>query len=209
MMAMSATAASLTVFVMMLVVTVTISFTSASAITTAMQVVDKVLNLLLCGLAILGHHAAELQCFASQRMVQVHLHLLFRHLYYTTHEVVAVLVLQRHYGTLIDVLVVKVTIDGENFTLQIEHAFLFAVAISFVLCQLEGEGLTLLQILDLVFESLQSKAKAADKLKWTFRCGLFYEMLSILIYRVELVLHGDILVSTFFHFLFLCFRLQR
>ena len=118
---MSATAATTIVVVMMMLVittlvatTLMVATTSAATAASASHMLDEVLDLLLGSLAVLGHLSAEQQRLACQRMVQVHLHLLVGHLNDTAVEVVAVLVLQGHHGSLVDVLVVEVSVDGED-----------------------------------------------------------------------------------------------
>ena len=122
------TATTVVVMLVLVVVSTTAVVVSASAVivvattattvtvttTAACQVLHHVVNLFLGSLTILQHGAFEIERLASQRVVEIHLHLLFANLQHATIEALALLVLQRYDGILIDVLVVEVSIDAEH-----------------------------------------------------------------------------------------------
>ena len=196
MMAVSAAASAIvTMLMMVVVVTTSLTVVTAASAALTMNMVDEVLDFLLCGLTILGNHSAEEQSLAGQGVVQVHLHLLLGHFLYAAIEVVAVLILQGYDGSLVDVLVVKMAVDGEDGTLQFEHTRLFVVAVSLVLGQLEREVFTLLKVLDVLLEGIERESEAADEVKRAFGGGLFYKVFTFFIYCVQLILYGNIPIA--------------
>ena len=205
MMAVSATAAAFTVMVVaslvVLVVTAAFAFVAAATATLTVYVVDEHLDLLVGSLAVLGDKAAEEQRLTCQRVVHVYCDLLLGHFQYAAIEVVAVLVLQGHYSTFVDVLLIELAVDVEDATVKMENPLFLVVAIRLVLAELEGEGLSLLQVLDVVLESVKGEAEASDEIERPFGCRLFYEVFTFLIYRVELVLHGDVSVLCLCHYM--------
>ena len=92
-------------------------------------------------------------------MVEVHLHLVGANLKHTSVEAVAVLVLQRHDGTLEDVLVVKVSVDLEDAAVKVEHSFLFEVAVSLFLAELELEVGAFVELCYLLFKLVECDAE--------------------------------------------------
>ena len=198
-MAMSATAAA-ALAMLMVVVAAALAFVTSTAAAFAAHVVEQVLDLLLGSIAVLNDESCEEQRLAGQRMVQVHLHLVLCHFQHAAEEVVAVGVLQGDDGTLVDVLLVEVAVNHEVLAFQVQHAFFHILAVGFIFAQLEGEGLSLLQVLDFFLKRLKGISEAADEVERTLGSGLFYKVFTFLIYREQFVLHGDIPVVHFCHF---------
>ena len=95
-------------------VTTTVVTMSATSTATTRHVVNQLLNLLIGGLAVLQYLTFKVQCLASQGMVQVHLHLIFSDLHYTTVEVVSILILQGNDSIYVDVFVVKTAVPEQT-----------------------------------------------------------------------------------------------
>ena len=92
-----------------------------------------VVNLFLRGLTILQHGALKVERLASQRVVQVHLHLFLADFQHATVEAFALLVLQGHDSVLVDMLVVEVSVDAEHLAIEVEHQFIMILAVALFL----------------------------------------------------------------------------
>ena len=95
-------------------------------------------------------------------MVQVDLHFLLANLDDTAVEAVTLFVLQGNDSVLIDVLMVEMTIDAEDLTLQVEHVVRDIVAVSQLLGQRKIERLAGSHRRELTLESIESNAKTSD-----------------------------------------------
>ena len=99
------------------------AFTAVSVATAASSVAFSAHELchschfLGSSLAALSYLTLEVECLASQRMVEVYFHLAVTDFQYHTIEAVAVLVLQRNDSAYLYVLCVKLAVDGEDFLL--------------------------------------------------------------------------------------------
>ena len=203
---MSAAAA---ILVMMLVsavfaVTVlTVMMVSATTATTAREDLDEMVDLLLCGVAILTDLTCESQCLTGQRVVGVNRHTVFLHLRHLGVEVVAFGVVQGDDGAFVDVIVVEMTVDCENLAFQLVHALWHVFAEG--LCRLEDEveGRTLLQGRHLLLETVESETESRYKLEGAFLTGLLLQRLLAVGYRIELIDDRHKLVWCFFHTLFI------
>ncbi len=132
-------------------------------------------------------------------MVQVNLHTGIGHIQHLTIESVAVLVLQRYYGFLENMFVVKMTVDGKDAAFQIQDAFRLHIAVSLFLTQYKVEGTALLQRHDMVFKSIQGDAETTDKLEWFLSGRLFNHYgLSVLICH-QLISHGNVHIVFILH----------
>ena len=138
-------------------------------------------------------------------MVEVHLHLVGANLKHTSVEAVAVLVLQRHDGTLEDVLVVKVSVDLEDAAVKVEHSFLFEVTVSLFLAELELEVGAFVELCYLLFKLVECDAEAGDELEGLACRCLFNLFFLLTIDGVECVAHGHEHVVLIFHSVFLLF----
>jgi hypothetical protein len=88
----AATAFFVVVLVMAVTVAISVTIVTATAATTT-HMSHKVLNFLGCSLAVFDNGTLEGQILASQRMVQVYLHLLFSNLYNVAIETPSLFVL--------------------------------------------------------------------------------------------------------------------
>ena len=91
--------------------------TAASAVAFSTHELCHSCHFLGSSLAALSYLTLEVECLASQRMVEVYFHLAVTDFQYHTIEAVAVLVLQRNDGAYLYVLCVKLAVDGEDFLL--------------------------------------------------------------------------------------------
>jgi hypothetical protein len=147
--------------------TVVVVATTSAAVTmataTTCQVLHHVVYLLFGGLTILQHSAFEIECLASQWVVEVHLYLLFGNLQHATVEALTLLVLQRYDGILVDMLVVEVSVDAEHIAIEVEDIFLVILAIALLLAQGELEVLTLLCGNHLLLKLIECKTKTSEE----------------------------------------------
>ena len=147
--------------------TVVVVATTSAAVTVTTtatcQVLHHVVYLFLGSFAVLQHSAFEIECLASQWVIEVHLYLLFANLQHATVEALALLVLQGYDGILIDVLVVEVSVDAEHIAIEVEDVFLVILAIALLLAQGELEVLTLLCGNHLLLELIEGETKAGDE----------------------------------------------
>ncbi len=200
MMAMATSAAA--IVVVMLLATTFVA-TSATSTTFVAQMVQHVLNLFVCGIAVFQYHPRKLQCLSCQRMVGIDGHTIFLHLLHACHEAMLFLVHQRDYGTRKDVLVVEMVIDAEYFTLHLVDTLRHIVAKS--LAGLEGEVKLFLSLkwYDMLLEGIEREAEATDKRKRGALLGLFYQLLGAIgLDGIELIAHGDVLVFLLIHIIY-------
>ena len=212
---MTATAAMMTMFVAfaMMFVTATAAMFMASAFfiavivsatttTTAAFATDMVQHLLhffVRSLAVFNDFALKQQVKPCKRMVQVHLHRVFRHIKHTTHKAVSVFVLQRNNGIFVDVVMVEMAIDGEYLLVQVDNALVKTFAISLFAFNVQRKLLALRQVFHTIFKSIEGDAKARNKHKGAVGRSLFDKRFLAVGQRIKLVSHGDKLVVFFFH----------
>ena len=120
---MSATAATTIVVVMMMLViatlvatTLMVATTSAATAASASHMLDEVLDLLLGGLAILDDLTLEVESLACQWVIGVDGNAVFLDLNDLGHELVILIIHQSDYCTLVDIIVVEMSVDGEYLT---------------------------------------------------------------------------------------------
>ena len=138
-MAVSASAAFFVVVLMSATVTaafaaVTVMMSATAA--PACQVFDEVLYLFLCGLTVLNHFSCEVQQFACQRVVGIYRHTVFIDLHHRCHKLMILIVHQGDGGSLEDILVVEMTVDGE----YIAGEFVYALGYIFAKCLRRFKG---------------------------------------------------------------------
>ena len=161
--------------------------------------VQHLLHFLVRSLAVLNYFTLKQQVKPCKRMVQVHLHRVFRHINHTTRKAVSVFVLQRNNGIFVDIVVVEVSIDGEYLLVQVDNALLNTLAISLFAFDVQRELLALRQVFHTIFKSVESDAKARNKHKGTVGRSLFDKCFLAVGQRIKLISHGDKLVVFFFH----------
>ena len=136
----TATACVVVVFAATVAITVAIAvvvvivMTTASATTT--QVCHQMLYLLGRGLAVLQYSTFKSKVFACQWVVQVYLYLVFADFDNTSVKTLPLIVLQGNDSVLIDMLVVKVSVDAKHLAAQVEYEVVSIFAIGLVL----GDG---------------------------------------------------------------------
>ena len=86
----------------------------ATAVTTACQHLDGLVDLFLCGIAVLDNGTCEVECLACQRVVGVDGNTVFLHLHDLGHKLMVVAIGQRDDGIGVDVLVVEMAVDRED-----------------------------------------------------------------------------------------------
>ena len=166
---------------------------------TAGKMLHKVVDLCLCGVAILEDGALEVERLTSQRVVEVNLHFLFANFYDAAIEACTLLVLQGHDGIGIDVLVVEMAIDAEHLAVEVKHEFVVILAIALFLAQRDIEVLTLGGGNHLVFKLVEGKTKARNETEGALSGGLFDEFFAVLAVHIQLVGNGYILVFLVVH----------
>lgn len=115
------------------------------------------------GFAVLKEGACELQGLASQGVIEVNGDLVVCNLDDGSHEVVTLAVHEGHLGTREDVLVVELTVDLEHLTWHRTHQLLVALAECFGSLEREVEGVTRLQLCQLLLEGFDHETHACDK----------------------------------------------
>ena len=138
----------------MMVATAAATVVAATA-TTARQVLDHHLDLLVGGIPVLEYLTLEIQ------------------VEHTGHETLIITVHQGNDGTWVDILMVEMSVDGEHLTIHLVNTLRVVVAKSLSLVDDKVELASLLQGDDLLLKSFERYAKAADKLVRTLYVGLF------------------------------------
>ena len=92
------------------------------------------INLILCSLTVLQNFTLEIQRFSSQRMVQVNFHFLLAHFKHASIETVTFFILHHNYGILINMLMIKMAINAEDFATQFLYQFIVIVTICLIFC---------------------------------------------------------------------------
>ena len=110
--------ATTVVAVLMVMTTATIvtafAMMVSATVATACQHLDGLIDLFLCGIAVLADGACEVERLASQRMVGIYGDSVFLHLHHLGHELMVVAVCQRDDGIGVDVVVVEMAVDRED-----------------------------------------------------------------------------------------------
>ena len=114
-MAMSATATFVVIMAAVAIaVAIAVVVVMATASATTRHVCYQMFYLFGCGLAVFQYSTFESEVFASQRVVQVYLHLFFTDFYDASVETLAFFVLQGNDSVFINMLVVEVSVDAEH-----------------------------------------------------------------------------------------------
>ena len=161
--------------------------------------VQHLLHFLVRSLAVFNDFALKQQVKPCERVVQVHLHRVFRHINHTTRKAVSVFVLQRNNGIFVDIVVVEVAINGEYLLVQVDNALLYTLAISLFAFDVQRKLLALRQVFHTIFKSVEGDAKARNKHKRAVGRRLLDKRFLAVGQRIKLVSHGDKLVVFFFH----------
>ena len=185
-----------------------VSLASTVAILTSavvlFDVLDEALHLTVGSDARLNDLSFKSQVLTSQRVVQVHFHLIVSDVHYASEETVAVLVLQRHNSILVDVLVVEMVVDGEDALVDVDDALSHILAIGFLLRQRKLEVVAHFQFQGFFLEGIQRHAESRQEAeRFLFRSRFNHFVFTILC-GVQFVAHHDVLMLYLIHFL-LCY----
>ena len=158
------------------VATATTAVAAASAATLTGDDVDERLYLLLSGIVHGEYLTFEGEAHACIGVVEVDGHGFVLYLHY---EAVHALAIGIHEGddvAGVDLLVVKLTVHAEDLLVYVEHEILAAVAVGLLLGEGEVEGVALLQVIELLLESLEGEAQACGKLEGLLGGSLLHEL---------------------------------
>ena len=158
----SAVAATLVVATTVATATAAVAATSAAAL--AGDDVDERLYLLLGGIVHREHLTFEGEAHACIGVVEVDGHGFVLYLHYEAVHALAIGIHERDDVTGIDLLV------------YVKHEVLAAVAVGLLLGEGEVEGVALLQVLELLLESLKGEAQTCGKLEGLLGCSLLHEL---------------------------------
>ena len=145
----------------------------------------------------------EVKMFAGERMVEIHLHFVVGDVKHPAVESVPLLVLQRHDGILVDVFCVKLTVDGEDPLVQIEHMLVVVFAVGLLGREGEVEFVALVQFDEGVLEGLKRDAHSADKVEGPVFGCLFHQFFLSVSHIIQHIRSCDIFIGVLFHF-FVC-----
>ena len=159
----------------------------SAALTAACQHLDELLDFFFGSLPVLDHVSFEVQGFACQRVVGVDGHAVILDLHHLSHEVMAFGIIHRDDGTLEDMLVVELAVDGENITLQLVDAFGDIFPEGFGWLKDEVKLRPLLQIDEVLLKGIEGDTISGDELEGVLRAGLFLQRLFSIGDGVQLV----------------------
>ena len=113
-MTMSA-ATAIVVMMIMIAAAIVAAFAFAmmmsTSVTATCQHLDGLVDLFLCGIAVLADGACEVECLACQGMVSVNGDAVFLYLHHSGHKLMILAICQGDDGIGVDVLVVEMTVD--------------------------------------------------------------------------------------------------
>ena len=183
--------------------TAVIATAAATTAATTCHVLDQVLNLLLCGLAVLNDSALEVQGLACQWVVGVDGDTVFLNLHHLGHELVVLIIHQGDHCTLEDIIVIKVAVHCKYLAAHLVYTFCHILTESLCWCQLEIEVATFLETLHLLLESVEGYAEPGDELKGTVVASLLFKLTLAILQAVQLVYNRHKSVFCFFHYTYL------
>ena len=205
-----ASAVASTIVVATTIATTATAIAAASAATLASDDVDECLNLLLGGIVHREHLAFEGEAHACVGVVEVDGHGLVLHLYYEAIHALAIGIHEGDDVAGIDLLVVKLAVHAEDLLVYVKHEVFAAVAVGFLLGEGKVEGVALLQVLELLLESLEGEAQTCGKLEGLLGGSLLYELalafkLGIHVVRYDNRLAGiDFCHNTVLYIIYVC-----
>ena len=128
---MAVSAASFVVSAAIAAVLTTVVPMMSAALTAACQHLDKMLNLFFGSLTVLLHLSDKVQDLASQRVVGVDGDAVVFDFYDFGHKLMVFSIVHRDDGTLEDMFVVELAVNGEDITLQLVDALRDIISESF------------------------------------------------------------------------------
>ena len=132
-------------------------------------------------------------------MVEIHHHHVVANVEHTSHEAIALLVLQGHDSINAHMLMIELSVDAEHLLLQFHDALLVELAIGLVGRQREVEAGTGLELLELLLECLDGDSKPADEGKRLVGRHPFNQVTARIVGGKQVVCNGDELVLLLFH----------
>ena len=170
------TSAVAAVVVATAVATTATAIAAASAATLTGDDVDECLYLLLGGIVHREHFALEGESHAGIGVVEVDGHRFILHLYHEAIHALAVGIHEGDYVAGINLLVVKLAVHAEDLLVYIKYEVVAAIAVGLLLGKGEVEGVALLEVLELLLESLEGEAQTCGKLEGMLSGSLLHEL---------------------------------
>ena len=193
---MSTTAFATTAFATVALFAVAFATTALAATASTGHVLDEHFHLFFRSRTVLYDVTVEAERHASVGMVGVDGDAIVLNLRHASHELVALDVVERDDGSLVDVVVVKLAVDLEDFALQLVYAGLLRL-------QVELKVLSCLNIDNVLLQCVQSGAKTADKLERVLGRRLLQQRLLSVLHLVQLVVQRNKLVLFLIHVLYI------
>lgn len=194
-------AAFVVVMVIVIAATILTAFAMmvSATMTTACQHLDGLVDLFLCGFAVLADGACEVERLASQGVVGIDGDTIFLDLHDSGHELMILAIRQGDDGIGVDVLMVEMTVDREYLALQLVNALRLVGTKG--LCWLDGEieGVALGMLDHLPLEGVEGNAKTSDKLEGTLRARFLLKILLAVDNRIQLIFDRHELIGNFIH----------
>ena len=181
------TAVAATLVVTAAVATATAAIAATSAATLSGDDVDECLDLLLGSIMHAQHLTFESKSHTSIGVVEVDGNGILLHLYHEAVHALTLSIHERNYVTRINLLIVKLAVHAEDILVYINNILLVAVAIGLVLGEGKVKGVALLQIVELLFESLEGKAQSGSELEGMLGGSLFYKFFLTVKHGVHIV----------------------
>lgn len=153
--------------------------------------IDECLYLLLGSIVHAQHLTFEHETHAGIGVVEVNGHSLILHLHHETVHALAVGIHEGDYVARINLLVIKLAIHAEDLLVHVEYEVLAAVTIGLIFGKGEVKGVALLQVLELLLESLEGEAQTCGELERLLCSCLLYEFLHAFILCIHVVRHDN------------------
>ena len=161
----------------------------SAALTAASQFHDEVLDFFFGCFSVLDHLSREVQGLASQRVVGVDRHAVVLDLHHLGHKLMVFGIVHGDDGSLEDMLLVELAVDGEDVTLQLVHPFRDIFAKGFVGLQGEIKRSALFLFAEVLLKGIEGNAISGDELEGTVFARLFLQCLFSIGHSVQLVCH--------------------
>ena len=196
-------AVSTTAFATVALFAVAFATTALAATASTGHVLDEHFHLFFRSRTVLYDVTVEAERHASVGMVGVDGDAIVLNLRHASHELVALDVVERDDSSLVDVVVVKLAIDLEDFALQLVYALLVVGTEGLPRLQVELKVLSCLNIDNVLLQCVQSGAKTADKLERVLGRRLLQQRLLSVLHLVQLVVQRNKLVLFLIHVLYI------
>ena len=184
---MAVSAASFVASAAIAAVVTTIVPMMSAALTAACQHLDQMLYLFFRCLTVLLHLSDEVQFLASQRVIGVDGDAVVLDFHYLSHKLMVFGIVHRDDGSLEDMLVVELSVDAEDVTLQLVDALRDIIPESFIGLQGEIKLFALLHTDEVLLKGVEGDAVSGDELEGTVCARLLLQRLFSVIHSVQLV----------------------